>query len=220
MRFNFKIAVKGDVNEMMLREIVAAERAVSRGIRKGGDGLKRDWRAQVKAAGLGNRLANTVRAANYPQAIESIGAASLVYSRAPVVLDAQDRGALIRSKSGLWLAIPVGEVQRMRGRRGIGGPQQYRITPGGWEQRTGRRLHFVYRKGKPALLVDTGTKLTRQFTDSLKWQASPQKRKARSWKVIFILVPQAKLRRKMDLDAASRLWGDRLPGLILDNWKG
>lgn len=219
MRFNF--TVQGDPVAMMEAEIDGAERAVTRGIGLASSGLKADWRGQVVSAGLGQRLANTVRANVYPERMQSISAAALVYSRAPVVVDAHDRGALIRSQSGLWLAIPLGPVAKMRGARGIGGKQQYRITPAGWEQKTGRRLRFIYRKGKPALLIDDGTPLVRSYTDPVSWtQRKKLKRTNRRMSVpIFLLVPQAQLRRKMDLDRASNAWGDRLPGLILDNWR-
>ena len=52
----------------------------------------------------GRRLANAIRANRYPRSGESISAASLVFSRAAEITDAFDRGVLIRSKHGLWLA--------------------------------------------------------------------------------------------------------------------
>ena len=211
MRFDFKVT--GDPVAQMEAEIAAAERGVTRGVRLAGAGLKKDWRGQVMGAGLGQRLANTVRARNFPDQVESIGAASLVYSRAPVVMDAQDRGALIRSEAGLWLAIPIGEVQKIRG------PKNTRITPSGWEQKTGRKLTFIYRKGKPSLLVDTGVSADRTLADPVSWKSSRRRRNTNKVVPIFILVPQAKLRRKMNLDRASERWGNRLPGLILDNWR-
>lgn len=217
MRFDFRVT--GDLCAQMEAEIVAAEHAVTRGIRKAGEGLKSDWRGQIQAAGLGRRLANTIRARGFPEGRESISAASLVYSRAPEVVDAHDRGVLIRSQSGLWLAIPIGPVQKMRGARTIGGRPTGRITPGGWEQKTGRRLRFVYRRGRPSLLVDDGTYMSRGYSDPLGMRLSRKSGRKNVVVPIFLLVPQAKLRRKMDLDRDSDAWGDRLPGLILANWR-
>jgi hypothetical protein len=37
----------------------------------------------------------------------SLNAAAVVWSKAPVIIGAHDAGALIRSKNGLWLAIPT-----------------------------------------------------------------------------------------------------------------
>lgn len=217
VRFNFE--VRGDPLALMEAHIDAAERGVSAGIRRAGEGLKREWRGQVISAGLGQRLANTVRNRSFPERLQSIGAASLVYSRAPVVVDAHDRGALIRSKEGLWLAIPLGPVQKMRGPSGIGGQHRYRITPAGWEQKTGRRLRFVYRRGRPSLLVDDGNYERRTWQDPLSWKGSQRRGRRNVVIPIFLLVPQAKLRRKLDLDRASEDWGNRLPGLILANWR-
>lgn len=228
MRFEFR--PEGSGKDQMEAHIRNGERAVKRGVKKAGDGLKKDWRGQVVAAGLGRRLANTVRGAVFPPAQDSLRAAALVYVRpggkhgasAAEVVDAHDRGALIRSQEKFWLAVPIGKnVQRMRGDRGR------RITPGGWERKTGRRLELIPRKGNPPLLVDVGAPLRRRPSDPLSWKSSAYsrwerrgKKLARTWKPIFVLVPQVKLRRKMDLDRDSNKWLDRLPGLIVQNWKG
>ena len=217
MRFNF--TAQGDPVAIMEGKIDAAEAGITRGIRTASEGLKKEWRGQVVASGLGQRLANTVRARTFPEKGQSISAASLAYSRAPVVIDAHDRGALIRSDRGLWLAIPIGSTQKMRGATSIGGAPNGRITPAGWEQKTGRRLRFVYRVGKPSLLVDDGTPLGRKYTDPVGWKGSKKGGRRNVTVPIFLLVPQTKLRKKLDLDRASDAWGDRLPGLILENWK-
>ena len=236
MRFNWKIA--GDPVRDMAREILAAETAVTRGVDQAGRGLREDWRKQVSAA-LGQRLAKAIQARKYPQQGESIRAASLVYApsrrartlsyraapsaTASDVIDAHDRGAMIRSESGFWLAIPVGKAANMRGADTVGRGDRTRITPGGYERRTGRKLRFVYRKGKPSLLVDDGTKAPGNV---LLWRvgrgggryAAPRGFKNRI-EVAFILVPQVKLRKKTDLDRDTVKWGNALPGLILQRWK-
>lgn len=211
----FRYYVDGDIYRMMEQEIDAAEVGVTRGIRAASEGLKAEWRGQIIAAGLGQRLANTVRAATYPSRLNSISAASLAYSRAPEVVDAHDRGALIRSEKGLWLAIPLGEVAKMRGRKVEGGRASSRITPRGWELRTGMALRFVYRPGKFPLLVTDGR--TNKAGRAVRSRSKTGK--GLQTIPIFILVPQVKLRRKLDLDRASDAWGERLPGLILDNWR-
>ena len=140
------VHVDGDLSASLEAEIAAAEKAVTVGVTRTGEALKAAWRAQVTGAGLGRRLANAIRANRYPRSGESISAASLVFSRAAEITDAFDRGVLIRSKHGLWLAIPTAEA----GTRGVG---RARITPVGWERRTGMRLRFVFRRGRPSLLV-------------------------------------------------------------------
>ena len=104
------VHIDGDLSASLEAEIVAAEKAVTVGVARTGEALKAAWRAQVTGAGLGRRLANAIRANRYPRSGESISAASLVFSRAAEITDAFDRGVLIRSKHGLWLAIPTPEA--------------------------------------------------------------------------------------------------------------
>ncbi len=36
--------------------------------------------------------------------------------------------------------------------------------------------------------------------------------------IVFVLVPQARLRKRLDLDSVAREWQDRLVGLVIENW--
>jgi hypothetical protein len=85
-----------------LRDI---ERAVATGTRDTGRELKTDLRRQVARAGLGQRLANSWHDKHYPN--QGLGAASLVYTRAPRIIRAFDEGLVIRSRRGRFLAIPT-----------------------------------------------------------------------------------------------------------------
>ena len=98
-------ALDGNLEAHMAAELDEAEKAVTGAVRQAGEGLKRDWRAQITAAGLGQRLARTIRNQHYPKAGASLSAAAMVWSKAPVIVGAHDAGALIRSKNGFWLAI-------------------------------------------------------------------------------------------------------------------
>jgi len=124
-----KLTLGIDLNlvAMMQAEINAGERAVSAAILEASSGLKSDWRRQITGAGLGDRLARTIRSAQYPKGKASLNAAALVWSNAPMIVGAHETGPLIRSKSGLWLAIPTAAA----GKSTRGG----RITPREWEQR-------------------------------------------------------------------------------------
>ena len=139
------VHIDGDLSASLEAEIVAAEKAVTVGVTRTGEALKAAWRAQVTGAGLGRRLANAIRANRYPRSGESISAASLVFSRAAEITDAFDRGVLIRSKHGLWLAIPTPRPGRAAS-AGRGSPRRL-----GAAHRL--RLRFVFRRGRPSLLV-------------------------------------------------------------------
>ena len=143
-----KLAIDPDIVALMVAEVAAGERAVTTAMRQAGTGLKSAWRTQITGAGTGTRLANSIRSANFPKSGKSLNAAALVWSNAPVIIGAHDTGPLIRSKSGLWLAIPTPAA----GKSTRGG----RITPDEWERRMGLRLRFIYRRRGPSLLVAEG----------------------------------------------------------------
>lgn len=202
--------VDGDLERELVAEVKGAERAVTAAVRLAGAGVKAGWRAQIAGAGLGERLGRTIRDQYYPKGGTSISAAALVYSRASHIVGAFAEGATIRSKEGFWLAIPTAAA----GKSAKGG----RITPGEWERRNGRRLRFIYRRGKPGLLIDTGEVLPRARV----MKRDGTSRDARGFRnrsvVIFFLVPQVRLAKRLDLDAVVQEWRDRLPALVVQNW--
>ncbi len=201
-----KLDIAPDLVALMAAEIAAGERAVSAAMREAGTGLKTDWRGQITGAGLGQRLANSIRAKVYPANRASLSAAALVWSKAPVIVGAHDTGPLIRSRNGLWLAIPTPAAGKsLRGGR---------ISPGEWECRTGLRLRFVYRRTGPSLLVAEGRLNT-------KGQAVVSRSKTGRGKVtapLFLLVPQVKLPKRLDLARDADRALDSVPGLIVAKW--
>ena len=79
-----KLAIHPDIVALMAAEVAAGERAVTAAMREAGTGLKSAWRGQITGAGLGTRLANSIRLASFPKSGESLNAAALVWSNAPV----------------------------------------------------------------------------------------------------------------------------------------
>ena len=202
-----KLDIDPDIVTLMQAEITAGEKAVTAAMREAGTGLKSSWRTQINAAGLGRRLANSIRNQTFPRAGESLDAAALVWSKAPVIVGAHDTGPLIRSKDGFYLAIPTEAAGRgLRGRR---------ITPGEWERRRGLRLRFVYRRTGPSLLVADRARINK------RGQAVASRSKTGRNQVsapIFLLVPQVKLPKRLDLDRDADRALDSVPGLIVVNW--
>ena len=201
------VSFSPDLVAMMLAEVAAGQKAVSTTMVQAGLGLKAAWRAQITGAGLGARLANTIRAQTYPKGRNSLDAAALVWSNAPVIIGAHDTGPLIRSASGFWLAIPLPAAGKALGGK--------RITPGMWEQKTGLRLRFIYRRRGPSLLVADAVRL------NTRGQAAVSKSKTGRGQVtapIFLLVRQVKLPKRLDLarDAERALAAS--PGSIVRNW--
>ncbi len=135
----------------MAAELGIAETAVTRGIRAGSDGLKGELRQQVLGAGISQRLA--IRGARKPTrvAAPACGPRDSIFTRAPDLIDAFNRGVTIRSPNGFYLAIPTpaaGKFGFARQSSPERGQKLERLTPGGWERRTGMKLRFVFRPGK------------------------------------------------------------------------
>ena len=206
-------AISGDLRKIMAEEIKDAEDAVTAAMRQAADGLKADLRRQVTEAGMGQRLANTWRAELYPKGRKSIKAAGFVFTRAPTIIRAFDQGAVIKSKHGFWLAIPTPAAGT--------GPRAKRMTPGLWEQMHGSRLRFIYRRGAPSLLVAENMRVRTGKRGGFAKGSASALRTGRGMTsvVMFILVPQVSLRKRLDVNAAAERWASALPELIVRNWR-
>ncbi|MBB5691940.1 hypothetical protein FHS88_004107, partial [Roseomonas alkaliterrae] len=115
-------AIVGDLRKALAEEVRAGERAASRAVRAETDALKTELRGQVTASlgGKARGIANAWRSQVFPRTGVSMRAAGLVWSKTPLVIDAFERGALIRPKGGgRFLAIATG-FNAARGWRGRG----------------------------------------------------------------------------------------------------
>jgi len=203
-----KMDVSPDLVGMFDAEVKAGERAVKTAMQSAGAELKQAWRMQITTAGLGRRLPRTIRNKTFPERSDSIDAAALVWSKAPEIINAHDRGILIRSKNGFYLAIPTPAAGKGRGGS--------RLTPGEWEQRRGMKLRFIYRRKGPSLLVAEKARINTRGT------AVASRSKTGRGQVsapIFILVPQVKLRKRLDLARDADRVARSVPGLIVEKWR-
>jgi len=200
------VTTLGSLGQIMAEEVSAGENAATAAVRQAGDGLKAAWRAQIVGAGLGTRLAKTIQVQVYPRSGQSLNAAVVVWSKAPVIVGAHDTGPLIRSRNGFWLAIPTPAAGKsLRGGR---------ITPGEWERRNGLRLRFVYRRSGPSLLVAEG----RLNTRGRAVRSRSRTGRGAATVPIFLLVPQVKLPKRLDLARDALRVHEALPGLIVAEW--
>ncbi len=201
------ISFTPDLVAMMRAEVAAGQKAISVTVAQAGADLKSAWRGQIIGAGLGQRLANTIRSQTYPKGRNSLDAAALVWSNAPEIIGAHDTGPLIRSANGFWLAIPLPAAGKALGGK--------RITPGMWEQKTGLRLRFVYRSRGPSLLVADAVRL------NTRGQAAVSKSKTGRGQVtapIFLLIRQVKLPKRLNLARDVERAQAAIPGSIVRNW--
>jgi Family of unknown function (DUF6441) len=195
----------------MQAELRGIERAVAAGTRDAGRGLRTELRRQLASAGLGPRLANSWRDTHYPN--HMLDAASLVYTKAPQIIRAFDEGAVIRSRRGRFLPSPTKNAPRK-------GTDGRRISPSTFPEHRVGPLRFVPRSNGPSLLVVDGLRasFSRQ-TGELRGFRRATDRARRSGQglttvVMFLLVPQVKLRKRLDVARAAERWSAQVPALI------
>ncbi|MBL6934108.1 MAG: hypothetical protein ISR48_01725 [Alphaproteobacteria bacterium] len=202
--------VTGSIMAGMETEMRTISKAVTAGIKEAGRGLKGDLRKQVVSAGLGMRLSRTWRDRTYPN--KGYNAAAMVWSKAPQIIRTFDEGAVIKSKSGFWLAIPTPSAPK----RGVGGK---RINPSNFPEHRYGPLRFVYRRGRPSLLVVDGVRVNKSGRTGRRakggaFTKTGRMKQGMTTVVMFIMVPQVRLKKRLDVKREVKRWERRLPGLI------
>ena len=204
-------SIAGSLKADLQKEVRQIEKAVAEGVAEAGDGLKGSLRRQVITSGLGPRLARTWRSRAYRN--KGHDAASLVWSKAPDIVRSFDQGTVIRSKTGFWLAIPTAAAPK----RGVGGK---RITPANFPEHRFGPLRFVFRRGAPSLLVVDGVRIsakTGRVGRQAKGGAFTNAGRIKSGittVAMFVMVPQVKMPKRLDVSRAAETWVRRVPGLI------
>jgi hypothetical protein len=213
------------------QEVRAGERAVTRGVRAETERLKTELRQQVVAAfgARGRGIANAWRARVFPPSGESLGAAGIVWTKVPSIIDAFERGATIRARGGRYLAIPTG-FNAPQGRRGRGA----RVTP---QQMVASRQAFLrpFRSARGfvwCLPVRQGERVGRRraplIAGGLAAVATARRRGAAGWQAellrqgfvpMFLLVPQVQLAKRLDVRGAANRALARLPAAIVREWE-
>jgi hypothetical protein len=192
-------------------ELRDLERAVASGTREAGQGRKTELRRQVGSAGLGQRLANSWRDRHYPN--QKLDAASLVYTKAPQIIRAFDEGAVIRSRRGRFLAIPTENAPKK-------GTDGKRLSPRTFPDHRFGSLRFVPRSSGPSLLVVDGLRasFSRKSGELRGFRRTTDRARERgqglTTVVMFLLVPQVKLRKRLDVARTAERWSGQLPALI------
>lgn len=197
MKDRLNAALDGDLEAFMAEELDLAERAVTSAVHGRASRLKTALRADVISGGLGRRLSRSWQQKNYPKHGTSLGAAAYVYTKAETLIEAFDAGATIKSSEGFFLAIPTPSAPK----RGMG---RKRITPSNFPEHRFGPLRFVYRpRGASLLVVDNQRK-----TKAGNYTRSRSKKALHTGEGLhtvpmFFLVPQARLRRRLNVDAVT-----------------
>lgn len=210
----FDAAITGNLHKFMAQQQAAAEAAVTAGVAEITGRIKDELRGQVTGAGLGSKLAKSWQSQLYPKGKKSIDAAGWIFSKAPKLIRAFNEGALIKSRDGFFLAIPTEAAPK----RGVGGK---RISPSNFPEYSLGRLRFVYRPGKISLLVVDGLRAGTGKRGGFRKASDTALKSGRGLTtvVMFLLVPQVKLKKRLDYKAVVNRWAPQLPQTILQHWK-
>ncbi|WP_371747292.1 DUF6441 family protein [Acuticoccus sp. I52.16.1] len=97
------------------------------------------------------------------------------------------------------------------------------LTPAIWERKTGTSLRMIRRRYGPSLLVADNVRITksgriRPNVTRRKDGTTYSRLAGRSSAPIFLLVPQVRLPKRLDLGRAARAAEAALPGAIVSNW--
>ena len=120
---------------------------------------------------------------------------------------------MIRSRRGRFLAIPTENAPRK-------GTDGRRIRPSTFPEHRFGPLRFVPRQSGPSFLVADGLRASfSRKSGELRGFRRATERARRSGQglttvVMFLLVPQVKLRKRLDVARAAERWSGQLPALI------
>lgn len=185
------------------------------------NGLKADLRAQVQAAKLGTRVSNAWRSAAFPKTGDSLNAAAVVWTNAPHIIAAFDRGVPIRARNKSYLAIPTRDAPK-------GTYLGKRITPSNWPTERLGKLHFV--KGPKAGTAYLAVRDVRMSYGNVKQTDGSKRKEFRGWRqatknwkkkkpyarsvIMFTLTAMTKGEKRLDVLAAAEKWHAEFPRLI------
>ncbi len=228
--------IVGDLRQVLAAEVRAGERAAMTAIRAETEQVKQELRRQVTSSFGGNArgIANAWRSMIFPRSGQSLRPAGLVFTKVPNVIDAFERGALIRAKGGRkFLAIPTG-FNAARGRRGRG-EKGLRVTPAQMVA-SGQGFLRPFQSGRGFVWClplrqgeQTGRRRrTRLIAGGVAEVGTGNRKGREAWAQgmleqgmvpMFLLLPQVKLPKRLDVkDAADRAL-HRLPGRVVRTWE-
>ncbi len=192
---------KGGLGRIFRDEARVMGRAVPAAINRGTTELKEDLRADVRKAGLGNRLPRTWRSKFYRN--QGINAAGVVFSKAPHIVQAFEEGKPIRAQGRRWLAVPTDRAPK----QGIG---RKRISPETWPEHRFGPLAFVKVNRNLAVLVATGLRRSRSKKPRLNRKfrrlTARQLERGRRGRtaIMFILTREVRLKKRLNVDREGR----------------
>ncbi|WP_408611795.1 DUF6441 family protein [Falsiroseomonas oryzae] len=220
---------------MLAAEARTGERAAMSAIRTETDQVKGELSQQVTGSLGGNArgIANAWWSQIFPRTGRSLRPAGLVWTKVPAIIDAFERGAVIRAKGGRkFLAIPTG-FNAARGRRGRG-EKGMRVTPGQMVA-SGQAFLRPFKSGRGYVWClplrageQTGRRRRTRLIAGGVAEIGTSNRKGReAWArgmlergmaPMVLLLPQVTLTKRLDVKGAAERGLRRLPGRFAAAW--
>ncbi len=214
MTLSLRLALRGRLSEFYDREYAILERAVTGAIRTHAQSLKGDLRQDVRRglAGRGSRVANAWRHRVYPTTGASVGAKSIVYSKAPKIIRAFEEGTTLRAKKGRYLAIPTENAPKL-------GSNRKKIQPSNWPEGRFGKLRFVKTRKGAILVADNQIGRTSRKTGRTLFRLRGERSRQKGQPVVmFILVPQVNPRKRLNVERTVNRRFRTLVDLISANY--
>ncbi len=230
-------SIVGDLRQVLAQEVRDGERAAMTAIRAETEQVKAELRQQVTTTlgGKSRGIANAWRSLVFPRNGQSLRPAGLVFTKVPTIIDAFEQGSLIRPKGGgKFLAIPTG-FNAARGRRGRG-EKGMRVTPAQMVA-SGQAFLRPFKSGRGfvwCLPLREGERTgrrssrTRLVAGGVTEVGTGNRRGREAWArglleqglvPMFLLLPQVKLAKRLDVKGAAERGLRRLPGRFVAAWE-
>lgn len=218
-------AIKGDLRKQVSKEWREAGRAIRKGLREAGKGLQADLRKDAEVAGLG-KLARAWRVRVYGGKRGPWESAALVYpkggERTRGALWAFEHGATIRATNSRYLLIPTG-FNRKGGRRGGRVLYQPSELTDSFVQRTKNGHLLLFARVGHAQTKVKGRVRDRAYVNERLLGSGRVRRTKEILKAgavpMFVLVPQIRVTKRLNMAAIVRRWEARLPSLVVKHWR-
>lgn len=220
---NFRVEISGNLGGFLEGERTEMASRITDAVNRASMGLRDELRQQVRQnfrrAGRrqragGQNFEKTVRARIYPEGKKSMGAAGLVYFTAKFMAT-HIEGGTIRAQGGRWMLIPLPEAERRGYDMAAGERSSFGRFSKGSKAGNAQVSMAVHDFGPLAFIKLDGGKAM--------LAGNPARQGARGQKThrgsslggtplvpLFLLVPQIRLKPRIDLDGAARRHLDRL----------
>lgn len=219
-------AITGDLRKVVANQWRRGGAAIRAGLREAGKGLQADLRADASSAGLG-RLSKVWRMRTYRGRQGPWESSVLVYpkggERTRGALAALEHGATIRAKQKRFLAIPT-NFNRRGGRRGGKVLFQPGELQGAFTKKSsnGNLLLFApVRQAGKRLASGNVRKLAfveTQLLGSGRVKRTEKILQARAVPM-FVLVPQVRIRKRLNIRGTAEKWRGQVGLLIVKHWR-